>query len=276
MQINPAAVIALVVLFIAALIATNGVAVVEPGTVGVVSHFGDVQDESLQPGLHFKVPVMTDVIPVNTRVKKVEEAATASSKDLQIVTSKIALNYRIDSGQAGKIFKELGLDYPITIVQPALQESIKATSAKYTAEELITKRAEVAQEMEEDLIARLSSKSIIPTDLSIIDFNFSKEFNDAIEQKQVAQQAALRASNELERIRIEAKQDQTKAEGIAQAELARARAEAEAQQMLRETISAELLQLRAIEKWDGVLPVYTGGGESPMPFLSMPSAGAPR
>lgn len=269
MQSNTPTIIAVVLLVLIALVATQGIAIVESGTVGVVTRFGSVQDQALQPGLHFKVPVMTKVIPVDTRVKKVEEEATASSRDLQIVTSRIALNYRIDPAKASTIYSELGLQYPETIVQPALQESIKATSAKYTAEELITKRAEVAQEMEDDLVGRLEDKHLLPTDLSIIDFNFSPEFNEAIEQKQVAQQAALRAQNELERIRIEAQQEQTKAEGVAQAELARARAEAEAQQMLRETISAELLQLRAIEKWDGVLPVYSGG-DAPAPFLAIP------
>lgn len=254
-------------LLLLAVIVTQGVAIVESGTVGVVTRFGSVQDLVLQPGLHFKTPIMTKVIPLDTRVQKVEEEATASSRDLQIVTSKIALNYQIDSIKASQIYSELGLQYPFTIVQPALQESIKATSAKYTAEELITKRTAVADEMRSDLTRRLQNKNITPTDLSIIDFNFSREFNEAIEQKQVAQQAALRAQNELDRIKIEAEQVQVEAEGVAQGELARARAEAEAQQMLRETISAELLQLRAIERWNGILPVYMGGGSGGMPDL---------
>lgn len=267
MQNNIISAVILGVLLLLAAIVTQGIAIVESGTVGVVTRFGSVQDLVLQPGLHFKTPIMTKVIPLDTRVQKVEEEATASSKDLQIVTSKIALNYQIDSAQASKIYSDLGLQYPFTIVQPALQESIKATSAKYTAEELITKRAAVADEMQEDLRTRLQNKALVPTDLSIIDFNFSPDFNKAIEDKQVAQQSALTAQNDLERIRIEAEQVQAKAEGMAQGELARARAEAEAQQMLRETISPELLQLRAIERWDGILPVYMGGGSGGMPEL---------
>ena len=269
MQTNGFAVVLAALIIVAAVLVTQGLVIVQPGTVGVVTRFGAVQEALFQPGLHFKTPFMTKVIPMDTRVQKVEEEATASSKDLQIVRSQIALNYRIDSAKANTIYSQLGIQYPITIVQPALQESIKATSAKYTAEELITKRAEVAQEMEDDLIGRLQNKDIVPTDLSIIDFNFSDEFNQAIEQKQVAQQAALTAQNELERIKIEAEQVQAEAEGKALAEIARARAEAEAQQMLRETISPELLQLRAIERWDGVLPVYAGG-EAPLPFLAIP------
>ena len=269
MQTNSSAVLGIGALVLLALVVTQGIAIVDAGNVGVVTRFGSVQEQALQPGLHFKVPIMTKVIHLDTRVQKVEEEASASSKDLQIVTSKIALNYRVDPTQASTIYSQLGLQYPMTIVQPALQESIKATSAKYTAEELITKRAEVAQEMEDDLVARLENKNIQPTDLSIIDFQFSPEFNEAIESKQVAQQAALRAQNELERVRIEAQQAQAEAEGVANAELERARAEAEAQQMLRETINADLLQLRAIEKWDGVLPVYSGG-DAPLPFLAVP------
>ena len=157
-------------------------------------------------------------------------------------------------------------------MQPALQETIKATTAQFTAEELITKRSDVANLMQQDIENRLADEHILPTDLSIIDFNFSREFNEAIEQKQVAQQAALRAQNELDRIRIEAEQAKAKAEGLAEAELARARAEAEAQKMLRETISSELLMLRAVEKWNGTLPVYMGGGSDSMPelFLTRP------
>ena len=269
---NSAVAIGLALLFALIITISQGVKTVPPGTVGVVTHFGSVQEEVIQPGLHFKVPIMTRIVEVDTRVQKVEEEATASSKDLQIVTSKIALNYRINSAEASTIYSELGLQYPHTIVQPALQETIKATTAQFTAEELITKRSDVANLMQQDIENRLADEHILPTDLSIIDFNFSREFNEAIEQKQVAQQAALRAQNELDRIRIEAEQAKAKAEGLAEAELARARAEAEAQKMLRETISSELLMLRAVEKWNGTLPVYMGGGSDSMPelFLTRP------
>ncbi|MEO0529734.1 MAG: prohibitin family protein [Planctomycetota bacterium] len=270
-QNNPLAAVIAVALVAVALLASQSFVTVDAGHVGVAKRFGKVQEGVLPPGLHFKVPLITEVVPVETRIKKVDADATASSKDLQVVTSTIVLGYRIDRDKADTIYEELGTDYETRNVQPALQESIKATTAKYTAEELITKRAEVAQEMEDDLVERLSVKNIIPTDLSIIDFQFSAEFNEAIEQKQVAQQAALRASNDLEKVKIEAEQEKAKAEGIAEAALARARAEAEAQKMLRETISPELLQLRFIEAWDGKLPVYSGG-ELPMPIMPTPAA----
>ncbi|TWT96816.1 Modulator of FtsH protease HflK [Botrimarina colliarenosi] len=271
MQNNSYAVGALAVLVIVAALAFQSFVTVESGNVGVVTRFGAVQEGVLEPGLHAKIPFVTQVIPLETRIKKVEADATASSKDLQIVTSKIVLNYRIDRDAGDKLYEQLGLEYDTRIVEPALQESIKATTARYTAEELITLRATVAKVMEDDLVERLQTKHIIPTDLSIIDFQFSSVFNDAIEQKQVAQQAVLRASNELERVRIEADQAQAEAKGKADAELERARAESEAQKLLRDTISPELLQLRAIEKWDGKLPIYSGG-ELPMPIMPVPTA----
>lgn len=269
MQSNPIAIIVLVVLAALAVLATQSMVSVDAGTVGVATQFGEVQEGILLPGLHGKIPFVTKVTPLGTRIQKVEAATTASSKDLQVVTSEIALNYRIDATKADQIFQELGPEYRVTIVEPALQESIKATTAKYTAEELITKRSDVAQAMKADLERRLLNKYLLPTDLSIIDFQFSPDFNDAIEQKQVALQAALRAENELEKVRIEATQAQVKASGLAEAEMERAKAESEAQKLLRETISAELLQLRLIEKWDGVLPVYSGG-ELPLPLMAAP------
>lgn len=272
MQNNPNAVIALIALVVLGLIGSQSLVTVDAGHVGVVKRFGAVQEGVLPPGLHFKLPVITTVEPIETRIKRVEADATASSKDLQIVTSKIVLNYKVDRDEADELYEQLGVEYPTRIVEPALQESIKATTAKYTAEQLITARTEVAQQMLTDIKQRLDSKFLLPTDLSIIDFQFSPEFNRAIEEKQVAQQAALRAGNELDRIRIEAEQAQAEAAGLAEAELERARAESEAQKMLRDTISPEVLQLRFIERWDGKLPVYSGGD---LPALLVPPKSAP-
>lgn len=261
--------VAIAILLVIAFVLYDGFSVVQPGTVGVATRFGAVQDGILPPGLHFKVPIMTKVIPVDTRVQKVEDEATASSKDLQVVTSKVALNYKIDDAKANIIYSELGPQYPRTIVEPAIQESIKSTTSKYTAEQLITQRATVKDDVFADLKTRLARTNIIATEFSIIDFNFSAEFNRAIEDKQVAEQAALRARNDLERIKTEAQQEIEKANGVAQAALTRAKAEQEAQSLLRQTLTPEILQLRAIEQWDGKLPVYNGS-EAPLPFLSSP------
>lgn len=271
MQNNPFVVVIAIILAAVAALASQSFVTVDAGNVGIAKRFGKVQEDVLPPGLHFKIPLITEVVSIETRIKKVQADATASSKDLQVVTSKIVLNYMIDSASAAKMYQQLGVDYEERIVQPALQEAIKATTAQYTAEQLITARADVAKVMLADIRNRLEAKFLEPTDLSIIDFQFSPDFNEAIELKQVAQQAALRAENDLKKVEIEAQQAEAKAQGVAKAALLKAGAEAEAQKLLRDTISPEVLQLRFIEAWDGKLPVYSGG-DLPMPIMPMPAA----
>ena len=234
---------------------------VPSGNVGVQTYFGAVQDEVLPEGGHFVFPG-TQIVPIDVRVKKIEAEASASSKDLQVVTSRVALNFFLDKEKANVIFQNLGLDYQTTIIQPAIQESIKSTTAQFTAEELITRRPDVKQTVSLNITERLAQRNIKVTDFSIIDFNFSSEFNRAIEEKQVAEQRALRAQNDLDRIRTEAEQARAKAEGEALANLEIARAEAEAQELLRSTLSPEIIQLRTVEKWNGVLPTVMGGESS--------------
>ncbi len=244
------------------------VVTVDSGTVGVVMHFGAVQDEVLPEGLHFVVPIQTRVILLSTRVQKIEDEASASSKDLQVVSSRIALNYYLEKSKANVIFQKLGLDYQSNVVHPAIQESVKSSTAHYTAEELITRRAEVKNAIFDDIKLRLGKYDVIVTDFSIVDFAFSPEFNKAIEEKQVAEQSALRAKNDLTRIRTEAEQVKVRADGEAEARIARARAEAEGQRMQRESLTPELVQLRAIEKWNGELPQMMAGADGAMPFLN--------
>ena len=236
----------------------NTFAIVEPGFVGVVTHFGAVQDELLPEGLHMVMPFRTKVEQLNTRIQKIEAGASASSKDLQIVTSKVALNFQLDPSKANIIFQNLGKDYQNTIIAPTIQESVKSATAQYTAEQLITKRPEVKASISKSIKERLKKNNILVTEFSIVDFSFSREFNRAIEEKQVAEQSALRAKNDLDRIKIEATQVEAKADGEAKARLAIAKAEAQAQKLLRETIDDKILMLRSIEKWDGVLPVSMG------------------
>ena len=154
-----------------------------------------------------------------------------------------------------RVYQDVGLAYEARIIAPAVQESLKAVTAQFTAEELITKRDEVSARIKESLTARLGRRSIIVDEFSITDLDFSEVFAASIEAKQVAEQQALKARQDLERIKIEAEQ-----------KLEAAKAEAEAQRIQRETITAELIQLRAIEKWDGTLPQVTGGA---MPFIDV-------
>ena len=222
--------------------------IVRPGTVGVVTHFGAVQSGILPEGMHMVVPGKTKIISLDVRIQKLEAKATASSKDLQPVTSVVALNFYLSKEKANIIYRDLGLDYANTIIQPTIQESIKSATARFNAEELITQRPKVKEMVYEYIKARLAKNNIIVTDFSIIDFNFSEEFNNAIEKKQIAEQQALTAKNDLERIKTEAEQAITRAEG-----------EAEAQKLLQQGLDDKVLQLRFLEKWDGRLPVSTGG-----------------
>ncbi len=251
---------ALLIALVAVLTATFKT--VDSGYVGIKTYFGAVQGDILPEGLHVINPFTTEVIMMSVRIQKVEAEASASSKDLQNVTSKVALNYYLSKDRANVIFQELGLDYNATIILPTIQESIKSGTARFTAEELITKRPDVKQFVFEDIKNRLGQNNIIVTDFSIIDFDFSQEFNNAIEQKQIAEQRALTAVNDLNRIETEAKQQKAKAEGEAEARLALARAEAEAQRLLSESVSDDIIELKAIEKWDGVLPVAIGEGSN--------------
>jgi len=253
---GPKSLIKIVVVIFLIILAFSSFAVVGAGQRGVVfSQFTGVKEIVFSEGLHFKLPFIETVIPVDVRVQKSQTDASAASKDLQTVSSTIALNYHIDPGKANKVYQEIGLFFKERVIDPSVQESVKAVTAEFTAEELITKRPIVKDRIKEDLTGRLLVFNIIMDEFNIIDFSFSSGFNQAIEAKQTAEQQALKAKRDLDRIKIEAEQMIT-----------RAKAEAESQRLQRETISPIILQLRAIEKWDGHFPQVTGGA---MPFIDV-------
>ena len=236
----------------------NSFEVVGAGERGVVfSKIGGVQQVVRGEGLQFKMPFIQDIIPLDVRIHKAETDAPASSKDLQMVHSRIAINYHIAPDKAHEIYQDVGILYKERLIDPAVQEAVKAATAQFTAEELITRRAEVSLLIKEMLAARLLPRNVIVDEFNIVDFNFSSVFNTAIENKQTAEQDALKAQRDLERIKLEAEQTITTAS-----------AEAESQRMQRETITTSLLQLRAIEKWNGVLPQVTSGA---VPFIDLAS-----
>jgi regulator of protease activity HflC (stomatin/prohibitin superfamily) len=244
------------------MIGVTGCTQVDAGNLGVVMKWGEIQDVALQEGIHFRMPVQTQIVNISTRVHKMEASATASSKDLQVVSTKIALNYRIDATRIVEVFRNVGtrLIVESTIIDPALQESLKQATAQYTAEELITKRQQVKETLGESIKVTLAKSDILVTELSITDFQFDAQYQQAVESKQVAEQRALTATNDLARIKVEAEQAEAKARGTANAMLARAEAEAKAQELLRKTISPEIVYLRAVEKWDGKQPTIVGEG----------------
>jgi regulator of protease activity HflC (stomatin/prohibitin superfamily) len=246
------------------LIILNPLVKIEAGHRGVVMNFGAVQDTVLGEGLHFVIPVMQKVYPMNVQVKKSQTEARAASSDIQDTNSTIALNYHIQPDRANWVYQNLGTAFKERIIDPAVQEVVKSVTAKYNAVDLITRREQVSSEMKEQLKQRLMDYGITVDDFSIVDFSFSKQFSDAIESKQTAEQLALKAQRDLDRIKIEKEQKITQAQ-----------AEAEALRLQKQNVSPDLIKLRqieaqmkAIEKWDGVMPRVTGGA---MPFVDAKS-----
>jgi regulator of protease activity HflC (stomatin/prohibitin superfamily) len=233
------------------------------GERGIVLNFGAVQDKVLNEGIHFRVPVMQEVVLMDIKIHKVVTDAASASSDLQDVALSVALNYHILPEKANLVYQTIGVEFKERMIDPAIQEVMKAVSARYTAEELITKRPAVSAEMQESLTKRLLLSNISVDAFSIVSFSFSKIFTDAIEAKQTAEQNALKAKRDLDRIRVEAEQT-----------IAAATAEAEALRLQKMNISPDLIELRkieanlkAIEKWNGILPQVTGAGA--VPFIGV-------
>lgn len=232
--------------------------VIDQGERGVLLEFGHAK-AVYEPGLHFQMPIVHRVVVFDVRTKKDQVEAGAASKDLQLVQTTIALNYHPDPAAVDKLYQEVGTEYESRVISPAIQESVKASTAKFTAEELITKRSLVKEDTRLNLVERLDNYHIIIDDFSIVDFSFSPEFDAAIEAKQTAVQDALKAENDLRRIEIEAKQKIETAK--ADAESIRIQAEALKQ-------NKDLIELKFVEKWNGVLPNYMLGNA--LPLLNMP------
>lgn len=228
------------------------------GYRGIATSFGTPTGQIRTEGLHFKFPLVQGNKNVEVRVQKKEVDASAASKDLQTVSSKIAVNFAVDPTRVVDLYRQVGDDYDDRIISPAIQEAVKSITAKYTAEELITKRGDVSDSILNELKARVGQYGLLASDLNILDFDFSDSFNKAIEAKVTAEQDALAAKNKLEQIKYEADQA-----------IASARGKAEAQKIEGEALRAnpEVLQLRAIEKWLGQMPTYWGGGA--LPFLNI-------
>lgn len=215
---------------------------VKAGYTGIVTRFGKVV-RTTDSGLILKWPIVEEVVKMDTRVQKEEMETSAASKDMQDVYAKIAVNYSITKETALDIYNQLGTDYKDNIIVPAASESFKAGISQYTAEELITNRAEAKEHIREALKGRLTEYGITISDLNIVDLNFSEAFNQAIEAKAVAQQEVETAKQELERAKIEAEKTKTEAE-----------AQAAAQRAQEDTLSDLLIKKMWIEKWNGQLP----------------------
>jgi regulator of protease activity HflC (stomatin/prohibitin superfamily) len=221
--------------------------------------FGKVQERILGEGIHGIIPIVNTVKKLSVRVQKQEISAEASSKDLQDVFTDVALNWHIIPEEANMIFQQIGAENEIVdrIINPAIEEVLKAVMAKYTAEELITNRGEVKAGVDNLLTTRLTTYHIAVDDISLVHVHFSERFDEAVEAKQIAEQEAKRA----EFVALKASKE-------AEAKVNLAKGEAEAQRLIRETLTPELLQKQAIEKWDGNMPKIVGNNGVKMFDLS--------
>jgi regulator of protease activity HflC (stomatin/prohibitin superfamily) len=283
---------AIIVIIIVAIVVTGSVKIVDAGYRGVLLSFGAVDTtKSLDEGIHFIVPVRDTVVQMEVRTNKITEDAASASKDLQDVRTQVALNYHLDPDNVQLVYKQIGLDYANRIIIPAIQESVKQVTARFNAEELITKRETVKDQIDEQIKTRLAAYNIIVDGISITEFQFSPEFVRAVEAKVAAQQRALQAQNELRRIEIEAQQAEARAvgeqqaniaraEGVRQANVLQAQGEAQAITTIDEQLrhSPSYLEWLKSQKWDGRLPLVVGagaigpGGRTVTPFIEIPTS----
>jgi prohibitin 2 len=231
--------------------------IISAGHQGVQVTMGEVNMKTLNEGLHFVNPI-SNVHDVSVRVAKAElKNANAGTKDLQIVHTDIVVNYRLDGSKVAHVYKEFGLELEDKILLPAVNESFKAITAHYNSEELITKRDEVSHSINEALQAKVSKYGLIVSEISLVNFGFSAQYQAAIEQKVIATQQKLKAEQDLSRIQVEAEQNIAKAKG--EAESIRIQAQA-----IQNQGGKDYVQLQAIGKWDGKLPTYMMGNATPM------------
>lgn len=246
----------------ALLIAVNSFTIVPAGNTGVVLTLGKVSETSFSEGFHLKVPFIQNVEDMSNKIQVYETPSSAVSKDMQTVSSTIAVNYRLVSDKTPEMYKTVGLEYQTILITPAAQECMKSVTAKYTAEELITKRQAVGDEVKDALSERLNNYGIYIEKFNIINFDFSEEYNNAIEAKQVAEQNLLKTQTEQEQAIViaeaNAKQKVISANAEAEAILAQAQAQADANKLLEESLSGKVIAYEQIQKWNGVMPKVTG------------------
>ncbi len=289
---NPLArtLVPILILLIAAFAVLGSLTVViESGHVGVVRTFGAVKPEALPEGLHFKKPFIDQVEQMDIRLAASHAKATAASRDLQTVSTEVTTQYSLSGDLAPLTYQRIGNlgKVSASLVEPGIQECVKAVTAKFTAEELVTKREVVKAQIQQALVSFLNHTlkekgvegAIVIANVAITDFNFSDEFNRAIESKVKAEQQALQAKNEkLMRVtQAEASAAERKLGADAEAYSTEVQSKARADAIRREAEalkeSPELIKLRTVEKWDGILPRISGGGVTP--FINIDELASP-
>lgn len=291
------AIVGSVLLIVALMFAGSFFEVVDPGFRGVKVIFGELTEESLDEGLHFKSP-WTTIHEIDVRERVVNAKAGAASSDLQSVSTQVAVNFRGDPAMIWWLYQNIGVTvetWEHTKLNPIIQETVKAVTAKYTAENVIKNREDVKKSIEDTIINRAKQSNLLVTAVNITDFSFSEAFDRAIEAKVQAEQDFFRSQNELKKEEVEAQKTVVKAEAdkkirelkakgertateeaaagsakqielesIAQAEAIKrtADAQAEANKALLATLDPRILEFKKLEKWDGALPRVSGGKDS--------------
>ena len=242
---------------------------VPAGNVGVKTRFSKVIS-TVQPGLYIKIPFIESVTQMDVQTQKDQTDATAASNDLQSVTTTVAVNYHVEPGDASTIFSNIGADYAERVISPAIQESVKSVTANYTAEQLVTSREKVREEILSLLTTKLQAYGVKTDSLNIVNFNFSKTFNDAIEAKVTAEQDALAAKNKLAQVQYEA--EQTVASAKAQAEAIQIQTQAIQNGGGQNYVQLQSIKVQqsAVDKWNGVLPTQMIPGGT-VPFINLKS-----
>ena len=260
------------ILIVGGVLATQAFARVPAGYRGVLLTWGKVEERVLPEGLSLIVPIAQSVELMNVQVQKAESTESTATNDLQEVTTTVAVNFRLRYSAVNEIYRELRQDYVSRVIKPNIEESLKATTAQYRAEELVKKRAEVKAAFDDILAERLQIYNIEVVTVSLTDFQFSPAFSAAIETKVTAEQEALTAKNKLEQIRYEAQQQIIQAEAAKNATIARAEGDAEAQiiaanatmraiELITSRMTPEYAQYLWLTQWDGKLPAVVGEGQ---------------
>jgi len=214
---------------------------IRSGEVGLRVRFGKIIDSNLSEGFNLKIPYIEKIVKVNIKVQKVELETMAASKDLQDIDIVIAVNYRVEGDSASSLYRTVGNNYEDVILQPAIQESVKSVISKYTAEEVVTSRTEVSENSLKELQSKVLKYGISIESFNIINLTFSEEYSNAIEEKQVAEQKLSTAKLE------------------AEAKIVSAEATKKANDLMKQSLTDELIAKQFIEKWDGKLPsTYAG------------------
>ena len=256
------------------LVISESVVIVQAGHRGVVLYLGAVENRRvLGEGVHFIIPFAEQVIPLEVRTLKYQAEATAASNDLQQVQTAIALNYHLNPADVNKVYQQLGPDYADRVIAPTIQESVKASVAKYNAEELITKRAIVKDVIASAIRNSLSAKDIVVETIFITDFKFSDAFSSQVEDKVVAFQKYLTELNNLRGIQVVANQTVVQAQAQAKANIAKASGESQAIKIITSQLrqDPQYLQWQAINRWNGQLP-FSLGGQGAVPFFQLPQS----